>query len=113
MSHIQTSLLHSIRFIRLLLRKKRFGLLAEPLVQLVRDLYQWYSASFPFHSVDVLADELGLSMDEEDKAVLRSLELAMRKPDKYREAAQALSPELVIKVLSICKDKLNPKESNS
>ena len=111
MSYIKTSLLHSIRFIRLLLRQEQLELLAEPLVQLLRDLYQWRFMSFPFHSVDVLVDKLELSLDENDKDVLKRLELAMRKPDKYREAAQTLTPELVEKVLRLCEDELNTVSS--
>ena len=109
MSNIQASLLHSIRFINLLLEKKRYELLSEPLVQLVRDIYQWRFASYPFHSVDILARELDLPLEPDEIETLRNLELSMRKPDKYREAANTLPETLIKKLLKLCENNLKLK----
>ncbi len=85
MNYLKASIQYSLDFMPRLVEKKDPELIAEPLLQLIRDIYLYKVKQEPFKPVADLIREMSLDLSEDEQSLLSRIENSQRKQKDYIE----------------------------
>lgn len=99
MAFLTDSARHSLKLCRFFLEKNDTERSAEPIYQLLRDLYFQAHRNLPKESLIKYAPTLGLNLSEEELAELVLIEQNVRQEERYIKICTKLRSNILISIL--------------